>query len=180
MPSPPESDPDPNTPTNPPANTTHSPSPTLLAVDLGLRTGLAVFGSDGRLIRYRSTHFPNVGALKRALPRVLLEAPNLACLVCEGDRHLASVWANRLRPTTELVWLAAHDWRPTLLTPSEQRDGPTAKDAADTKARATIIASGLSRPTSLRHDAAEAILIGVWGCLRLGWLTTPPWSLKHR
>jgi len=179
MPNPPDWDLDPNTRNDPPATEAPSPPPTLLAVDLGLRTGLAVFASDGRLLRYRSTHFPNIGALKRALPRVLQEAPGLTCLVCEGDRHLASIWANRLRPTTELVWLSAHDWRPALLTPSEQRDGPTAKDAADTKARATIIASGLSRPTSLRHDAAEAILIGVWGCLRLGWLTAPPWA-KHR
>jgi hypothetical protein len=37
--------------------------------------------------------------------------------------------------------------------------------------------SDAPRPTSLRHDAAEAILIGLWGVIRVGWLTTVPTSL---
>lgn len=162
------------------ASTAHEAraTPTLLAVDLGLRTGLAVFGRDGRLLRYRSTHFPDLGTLKRALPRVLTEAPNLACLVCEGDRHLAAIWTRHLPRDAELVWVSAETWREGLLTPAEQRDGPTAKQSADRRAREVIAASGLSRPTSLRHDAAEAILIGLWGALRLGWCERPPWRRR--
>lgn len=166
---------DPNTPT-----TSAAPEPTLLAIDLGLRCGLAVFSRQGHLLRYRSTHFPDVGTLKRALPRVLQEAPNLGVLVCEGDRHLASVWTHRLPPNTQTLWLAAEDWRVDLLTPSERRDGPTAKQTADTRAREVIAHAGLPRPKSLRHDAAEAILIGLWASLHLGWLETPPWRLPRR
>lgn len=36
--------------------------------------------------------------------------------------------------------------------------------------------SGARRPTSLRHDAAEAIMIGLWGVLHLGWLVPSPES----
>ena len=32
---------------------------------------------------------------------------------------------------------------------------------------------GAAHPTSLRHDAAEAILIGLWGVLEVGWLDEP-------
>jgi hypothetical protein len=34
--------------------------------------------------------------------------------------------------------------------------------------------SGAARPTSLRHDAAEAILIGLWGLLEAGWMGRLP------
>jgi hypothetical protein len=38
--------------------------------------------------------------------------------------------------------------------------------------------SGITRPTSLRHDAAEAILIGLWGVLEAGWLPALPPELR--
>jgi hypothetical protein len=41
-------------------------------------------------------------------------------------------------------------------------------------ARNVIEWSGARRPTSLRHDAAEAILIGLWGVLSAGWLRALP------
>ena len=75
--------------TNDPA----SPSePSLLAVDVGLRTGLALYGADGKLVWYRATSF--------------------------GNRE--------------------------------------------------------------RHDAAEAILAGLWGVLEMGWLRRIPAALGCR
>ena len=41
-------------------------------------------------------------------------------------------------------------------------------------ARAVITWSDLPAPTSLRHDAAEAILIGLYGVLEQGWLEDVP------
>lgn len=139
-----------------------------------------MFSRQGKLLRYRSTHFPDIGTLKRALPRVLQEAPGLAVLVCEGDRHLASVWSRHLPPDTRTLWIAAEEWREHLLTPSERRDGPTAKATADRRAREVIAASNLPRPKSLRHDAAEAILIGLWATIQVGWLTHAPWYRQSR
>jgi hypothetical protein len=94
--------------------------PRLLAVDLGLKTGLAAYGADGRLLRY------------------------------------------------------------VLLHPSERRDGQAAKRNADRLARAVIEWSGAARPTSLRHDAAEAVCIGLWGVLEVGWLAGLPAELSTR
>ena len=39
--------------------------------------------------------------------------------------------------------------------------------------------SGAKRPTSLRHDAAEAILAGLWGMLKIGWLKEIPREILH-
>ena len=61
-----------------------------------------------------------------------------------------------------------------LLLPRKQLNRKVAKDEADILARKMIAWSGLKRPTSLRHDAAEAILIGLWGVLELGWLDENP------
>ena len=57
------------------------------------------------------------------------------------------------------------------LLPREQRSATLAKRAAGTVARRVIAWSGAPRPTSLRHDAAEAILIGLWGVMALGWIS---------
>lgn len=147
----------------------------MLAVDLGLRAGLAVYDATGRLLRYRSTHFANVGALKRALPRVLDEAPGVSWVVCEGDQHLASIWRRHAdKRGARVIWASAEVWRPALLEAWERRDGVGAKEAADRLARRVIEVCGGKRPTSLRHDAAEAILIGLWGLLQVGWLTALP------
>lgn len=43
----------------------------LLAVDLGLRTGLAMYGDDSRLLRYRSQHFGTAASLRRAIRGML-------------------------------------------------------------------------------------------------------------
>jgi len=152
---------------------------TLLAVDLGLRTGLAVYGREGQLLRYRSTHFPTVAALKRALPRVLDEAPGLVWLVCEGDRHYADIWsrlaekrgARVLRPSPEA-------WRRALFAPGARCDAAQAKASASRLARQVIEVCGGRRPTSLTHDVAEAILIGLWGLRDVGWIAELPVGLR--
>ncbi|MFP2910942.1 hypothetical protein ACLESD_39085, partial [Pyxidicoccus sp. 3LFB2] len=67
-------------------------APRLLAVDLGLRSGLAVYGRDGRLCEYRSQNFGSQSRLKRAVPSVLHGVGPLAWLVLEGGGPVADVW----------------------------------------------------------------------------------------
>ncbi len=98
----------------------------LLAVDLGVKTGLALYGQDGRLLWYRSQNFGTAERLRR-----------------------------------------------------EQRSGVQAKESATDLARRVIIWSGARRPTSLRDDAAEAILIGLWGTLEVGWLGHLPAAVRR-
>lgn len=152
----------------------------LLAVDLGLKTGLALYGRDGRLQWYRSKNFGTATRLKRGVRSIVGDIPDLAWLIIEGGGPLAEIWAReaeRLGITVRQV--SAETWREALLWPRDRRSSAQAKRAAEAMARQVIDWSAASRPTSLRHDAAEAILIGLWGVLEVGWLASLPDQVRR-
>lgn len=152
---------------------------TLLAVDLGLRTGLALYGETGKLIWYRSHNLGTTTRLKRAVHDLLTSLPELHTLVIEGGGTLAMVWQKEAdRRCIACLQIAAQNWREDLLLPRQQRSGLDAKRHAAILARAVIAWSQAPAPTSLRHDAAEAILIGLWGVLHTGWLQELPRDLQ--
>lgn len=151
----------------------------LLAVDAGLRAGLAVYRDDGRLETYRSTNFGTTARLKRGVYSVLRDAGGLAEVVVEGGGTHAEPWLREVaRRGLAGVRVDAGIWRERLLLPRDRRSGVDAKEQADTIARRVIRWSGAAAPTSLRHDAAEAILVGLWGVLRLGWLADVPEDVR--
>jgi hypothetical protein len=151
----------------------------LFAVDVGLRTGLALFGADGRLVSYRSQNFGTPARLKRAAFGLLLDLPDLRWLILEGGGQLADVWkrAGERRGVTVLQ-IGAERGRERLLYDRERRSGEAAKAHAGEFARRVIDWSDAPRPTSLRHDAAEAIVIGLWGVLEVGLLDELPNGLR--
>ncbi len=154
------------------------PEKLLLAVDLGLRTGFAWYRADGTLRAYRSQNYGARARLKRAAHTMLREA-RPAAVVLEGGGDLAEVWRREAeREGARVLVVQAGVWRRALLLDREQRSGPEAKAHADTLARRVIAWSGAPRPTSLRHDAAEAILVGLWGVLEMGWLDALPDALR--
>lgn len=166
----------------PRSNGRADPAPTparLLAVDAGLRAGLAVYERSGRLVEYRSTNFGSVSRLKRGVYGVVSGIEGLEHIVVEGGGGgFAEPWlkeAERRHWTSRAV--DAGVWREVLLLPRDRRSGVSAKEQADTVARRVIEWSGARRPTSLRHDAAEAILIGLWAVLDRGWLDALPADL---
>ena len=147
----------------------------LLAVDLGVRTGLACYGDEGRLRWYRSHHFGDAARLRRAVPALLDETSDLTRLVLEGGGSIARIWTREgERRGLAVIQVSAESWRALLLLPREQRDGATAKAAASRVARRVIERLGAPRPTSLRHDAAEAVLVGLWGAMQAGWIRELP------
>lgn len=153
--------------------------PELLAVDLGVRTGLALYGADGRLRWYRSQNYGSPARLKRAAYGLLREHPRVERLVLEGGGRLAEIWAKEgERRGLVVETVDAGTWRQALLYARERRSGADAKATADALARRVIEWSGAARPTSLRHDAAEAVLVGLWGVLRAGWLAEVPAALR--
>ena len=153
---------------------------TLLAVDLGPRTGLALYGPDGRLAWYRSQNFGSATRLRRAVHGLLHDLPDLAWLVLEGGGNLAEIWEREAeRRGAAVLRISAEVWRERLLYTREQRTGAQAKHNADPFARRIIDWSGAPRPTSLRHDAAEAILVGFWGALEVGLLDGIPAELRR-
>lgn len=134
----------------------------LLAVDLGLRTGLARIGRGGRVEAYRSTTFPDRARLKRGAGGVWRSMGlGVELVVCEGDPRLARVWAREAaRDGVGVEVIAAGDWRPDLLWPRDRRSGRRAKAAAETLARHLISWSEIPGPTSMTDDVAEAICVG--------------------
>jgi hypothetical protein len=142
-----------------------------------LRTGLATYGEDGRLLTYHSQHFGSASSLRRAVPALL---EGITHLVIEGGGALANIWSDEATARgIDVRWVSAESWRSAFLYPREQRSGEQAKRAADEMARRVITWSDARRPTSLRHDAAEAILIGLWRALELGWVPNLPQGLVH-
>ncbi len=149
--------------------------PRLLAVDLGLRSGIALFDATPHILRYRSTNFGSRRRLKKAVYRLIRDAGPPQILVVEGSRDLASIWRKAAeKQGVEVIEVAPETWRRELLEPRRRRSGADAKEAADELAREIIAKCGGDAPTSLRHDAAEAIAIGYWALPRLD----TPGSLK--
>lgn len=152
----------------------------LLAVDLGLRGGLALYGRDGRLVRFAAQSFANRASLKRGVWTILSEHADVTELVVEGDRALGAAWLKAAaKRGAHGRSVSPETWRARLLLPREQRSGGEAKRHADDVARQIIEWSGTRRPTSLRHDVAEAICIGLWGVLEVGWLDDLPPDLRR-
>lgn len=147
----------------------------LLAVDAGLRAGIAIYRGDGRLEAYRSTNFGALSRLKRGVYSVMYDVDGLAEVVVEGGGTYADPWLREIeRRGIRGVRVDAGIWRERLLLPRDRRSGVDAKEQADVVARRIIRWSKARNPTSLRHDASEAILIGLWGVLRVGWIEAVP------
>jgi hypothetical protein len=152
----------------------------LLAVDLGLRTGLALYDENGKLVWYRSHNFGTTERLRRGVHGLLEGTQGLAAIIIEGGGNLATVWEREAeRRNISLCRVSAEVWRKAFLLSREQRTGTEAKKNADAMARKIIEWSAAPRPTALRHDAAEAILVGLWGILHLGWLGGLPPELQR-
>jgi len=152
----------------------------LLAVDLGVKTGLAAYGHDGRLQWYRSQNFGNAVRLRRGIHTMLDLLPHVTWLILEGGGPLADLWQREaVRRQIPVRQISAETWRRHLLYAREQRHGAQAKDRATVLARQVIAWSEAPRPTALRDDTAEAILVGLWAVLELGWLPALPAELRR-
>lgn len=152
----------------------------LLAIDLGIKTGLALYGPNGRLCWYRSKNYGTAATLRRGANTLLNGLPDLSLIVIEGSGSLATIWEREAeRRSLPIKKISAEQWRNALLYPREQHTGLQAKHYADDLARRIIAWSGIPRPASLRHDTAEAILIGFWAVMEVGLLKELPHELKR-
>ena len=133
----------------------------LLAVDLGLRTGVAYF-EGGQLRRYRSQNFGSRDRLRRGAYREVMALDGLTHLVVEGDPALARHWRRAAEKRgAKVTRVEPSVWRAALFG-SGERSGAESKELAQAFALRVIEEHGAAKPTSLRHDAAEAICIGYW------------------
>lgn len=140
-----------------------------------------MFAADGRLVSVTSRNLGRrgrVGAWATALRR---ELGRVDALVLEGDRSLVPAWRRTFEPRgTEVVLVEAERWRQALLHPRERRDARAAKSAARELAAVAVAQLSDLPASQLRHDAAEAVLIGLWGLKELGWIAAYPSGLDPR
>lgn len=168
----------------PPAG--HGAETRLLAVDLGLATGFALMSSHPRLERVGSRRFASRSALRSGASTLLREVETPgggppAVVVLEGDRDLARIWARRAEHRgARTLQVPPEQWRAVLLHPREQRNAREAKQAARRLAPVVARTFGSTVRTSLGSDAAEAVLIGLWALLELGWIAQLPAELDPR
>jgi hypothetical protein len=154
----------------------------LLAIDLGLRCGLAWYVRDSqtevRLVRHRCTEFHTRTRLRAAVMGVLGEVPGLVGVVAEGDRGLWAIWEKGAAARgIGIACVSPERWRRGLWGASAPTSG---KDA---KAWALRVAEGDGRrgeeglvgrfgargATRMRTDAAEAVCLGFWAAREAGW-----------
>ncbi|MFW5974945.1 MAG: hypothetical protein ACOCQ6_01935 [Bacteroidota bacterium] len=143
-----------------------------MAIDLGVKTGLAVYNSNGDLIQYHSRNYGNARRLKKAIHHILKEPENLKFLYIEGGGKLDKYWvkqAAKLGVTTKQIH--AETWRNKLF-PKSQADyhSKPVKNYAEKQAKEILKAHAFPIPENLNKDVSEAILIGLYGCIEQGWI----------
>lgn len=145
----------------------------LLAVDLGIRTGLAMYGSDGKLYWFRSQNFGSASRLRKAIPWLLNQEEDLTAVIIEGGGPLLKIWDAELnKRNLDVIRIMADHWRHEILYQREQRNKSDAKANAIFYASKVIDKLAVHGATSLDDNAAEAILIGLYGMQKLNWITS--------
>ena len=146
--------------------------PHLLALDLGLRFGWACYTDTAKLVAYGSHHCAKRAKLKSIAWSTLSKLPPESQLYIEGGGVLLDVWCKEAR-RRDVSYHALHAerWRADCLLPRDQKSGAAAKRKAQTLSRVLITARSGQAPTALRHDTAEATLMGWWALYQRAWIS---------
>ena len=141
----------------------------VLAIDVGMKAGLAWFTAEGELIRARSTRFATRTVLKKALPAIWTELPGITQVVLEGQGDIADIFRKSAeRAALPVQQFSAEQWREDMLLPRQRRSGKQAKFNAETLAMQIARACGKPPKCAYDDDAAEAVLFGLWFLTRAG------------
>lgn len=148
-------------------------APHLFALDLGLRFGWALYTQKPSLIAYGNQRCGAPTQLKTLAYKALSRLPQGSHVVVEGGGPLLKLW-RRPAERHALIFRSYHAerWRHETLSVkvmSGQVKGSEAKKEAIIKAKRVIDLCGRRKPTPLRDDAAEAILLGWWSLYQMEW-----------
>ncbi|MEW6134667.1 MAG: hypothetical protein AB1583_02995 [Bacteroidota bacterium] len=134
----------------------------VMSVDLGVKTGIAVFSSEGRLRWFGSRNYGSINSLRNDLPRLLHSHAPLRVLVLEGGGVLENVWMREAHyRNIAVVSFHAGHWRQLFFGSDPLMHTNRAKMKAVDLARAVIGLIGENRASLPIHHAAEAILTGL-------------------
>ena len=160
----------------------------LMAVDLGLRTGVSLYNDKGKLVRYEQFQFDSPDALQDAASEMLdqweVEASNsthnwaVTRIAIEGgDPLLREAWNQAANGKRALLQVRPEEWRADLLLRKENMDGESAKAASRLIARQIVAdygVNGVLHNGKFQTDMAESILLGLHISRRLGWISRNP------
>ena len=154
----------------------------LLAVDLGLRTGVSIFDSSGKLLSFEDFLFASTEDLLQGAVSLIARweerlNTKITHIAIEGsDIMLWKAWMEAATSERHLLSVKPSDWRNDLLLPKEQSNGLTAKAASRLIARQIVADHGVMPvpETEFQTDAAESILLGLHVARRLNWIVGEP------
>ena len=158
-------------------------STALLSVDLGLRSGFAVYDNEGTLRTAFGRHFVSQSNIEASINEVLVNVTrnySITHYVLEGDNILQKTWREAIatftgteHSTVEILTVSPAEWRAQMLMKKEAESGSSAKAAARLIARQIMWRAGLVDEYSTQAmdtDVAEAILIGYYATrTKLNW-----------
>ena len=171
--------------------------PLLISLDLGLRFGWAFYSLQGSLIGYGSHHCAGREQLKKCAYSLIQTLPPSSEIWIEGGGALLKFWTKpALKKTLTIRICHAHEWRSDLFKMSAHLSGKEAKQKAIQWAHYLIELNrqknkppefkGRRKKTKksapvIRHDTAEAILMGWWALFQRGWIEVGSFheGLKH-
>ncbi len=137
---------------------------------MGIRSGFALYSSKKGLMWYRSHNFGSRSRLRKGIYTILQSISHLRWVVIEGSRDIGKLWKKKVEAMgLKLIWVSSDEWR-NMLLPHPHLTGYALKEEAISTALRVIHFFQLSPPKRLNHNAAEAILIGLWGVIDVGWM----------
>ena len=158
----------------------------LLAVDLGLKSGVALFGRDGTLLRYEQFHFEKKSLVEAA--KHLVESwestvnevdeeegglpHRITHIALEGaNGYMLQAWADA-RSDLSILRVPPEEWRADLLLAKERTSGSNAKAASRLIARQIVDDFGVmsNHQGKFTTDVAEAVCMGFYVGRKLGWI----------
>jgi hypothetical protein len=125
-------------------------SPLLLAVDLGLRTGVSLFNHNGTILKYEQFLFESAKSLREGAEKILRQWPlttsgaatTITHVAIEGkDPPLAEAWRSAISGLEHpplLLFVNPEEWRVDLLSEPERRNGASAKASSQYWARRVL------------------------------------------
>jgi hypothetical protein len=170
----------------------------LLAIDLGLKSGVALFSSAGKLLRYEQFLF-NKDDIQVRTKSLLKEweqdareavangetAPfptRITHVAIEGaDSYLLRAWMDAADDLC-ILRVSPDEWRAELLLEKERSSGSNAKAASRLIARQVVADFGLmsQHQGKFPTDVAEAVCLGLYVSGKLGWIQRDGGSIVSR
>jgi Icc-related predicted phosphoesterase len=162
----------------------------LLAVDLGLRSGVSLFNNRGELVRYEQFHFERE-TLQETAQQLVQEWEEdvnkdmdssdprpwrVTHLAIEGgDPAFRDAWSEATEDVS-LLYVSPEEWRGGLLLDKEKTSGKDSKAAARLIARQVVTDFGVMslHDGKFKTDVAEAVVLGLYVARKLGWITREP------